>query len=191
MGEKKLREEFGKFGEWLYTKSFGRDIDAYVYGEEPKSISHETTFDEDISDLEELERDAFLSVAIGGAAVARPRPVRAHARIEASLRAVPDSHPRRHYRRADHLDSVIFENVLHLFENTYDAKMKVRLLGRPPSNLERAVFQRNLLEAPQRDKLNQIFQAADKLRERFGFEPVNGTVFEPAKGKKGGSARIF
>ena len=70
------------------------------------------------------------------------------------------------------LDSVIFENVLHLFESTYEAKKKVRLVGVRASNLERAVFQRNLLEAPQREKLDKILKAADKLRERFGFEAV-------------------
>ena len=44
MGQEKLRARFGKFGEWLYTKSCGLDIEAYQYEEEPKSISHETTF---------------------------------------------------------------------------------------------------------------------------------------------------
>ena len=70
------------------------------------------------------------------------------------------------------IDSVIFENVLRLFESTYEVKKKVRLVGVRASNLERAVFQRNLLEAPQREKLDKILKAADKLRDRFGFEAV-------------------
>src|SRR5713226_600534 len=42
-GLDRLRKRFGKYGEWLYTKSRGEDTGAYAYHEEPKSISHETT----------------------------------------------------------------------------------------------------------------------------------------------------
>ena len=48
----------------------------------------------------------------------------------------------------------------------------MRLLGVRTSNLERGLFQRNLLEAPQKDKLDRVMQAADKLRDRFGFDAV-------------------
>ena len=90
------------------------------------------------------------------------------------------------------LDSVIFENVLHLFETAYDAKKKVRLVGVRASNLERKVFQRNLLEAPQHEKLGKILEAADKLRERFGFEAVQlARSLEPGKQSKPRKRREF
>ena len=61
-GPEKLKERFRKYGEWLYTKSLGKDIEAYQYSEEPKSISHETTFDVDIDNVDELERTlSYLS----------------------------------------------------------------------------------------------------------------------------------
>jgi len=71
-----------------------------------------------------------------------------------------------------HLDSVIFENVLRLFENNWNRKQKIRLLGVRASNLERGVFQPQLLDAPQKEKLERIMQTTDKLRERFGFESI-------------------
>jgi DNA polymerase-4 len=90
------------------------------------------------------------------------------------------------------LDSVIFENVLRLFESTYEAKKEVRLVGVRASNLERAVFQRNLLEAPQREKLDKILKAADKLRDRFGFEAVQlARSLEPGKQPKPRKRRDF
>ena len=90
------------------------------------------------------------------------------------------------------LDSVIFENVLRLFEATYNAKRKIRLVGVRASNLERAVFQRNLLEAPQREKLDKILKAADKLRERFGFEAVQmARSLEPGKQPRPRKRREF
>jgi DNA polymerase-4 len=185
MGEEKLRAQFGKFGEWLYTKSCGRDIEAYAYGEEPKSISHETTFDTDINDLEELERTlSYLAQLVA-------RRLRDHGlfarTLGLKLRYAPFQTLTRDVTidEPTNLDSVIFENVLRLFEGTYEAKKKVRLVGVRASNLERAVFQRNLLEAPQREKLDKILKAADKLRDRFGFEAVQlARSLEPGKTSK-------
>ena len=87
---------------------------------------------------------------------------------------------------------MIFENVLRLFESAYETKKKVRLVGVRASNLERAIFQRNLLEAPQREKLDKILKAAEKLRERFGFEAVQlARSLEPGKQSKPRKRREF
>ena len=172
MGPEKLRQRFGKFGEWLYAKSCGQDIDAYQYEEEPKSISHETTFDTDTDDVEELERTlSYLAQLVA-------RRLRDHGlfarTVGLKLRLAPFKTLTRDgtLDEPTHLDSVVFENVLRLFENAWNRKQKIRLLGVRASNLERAVFQRNLLEAPQHEKLDRILKAADKVRDRFGFEAV-------------------
>jgi DNA polymerase-4 len=171
-GPEKLKEWFGKYGEWLYTKSLGKDIEAYQYSEEPKSISHETTFDVDIDDVDELERTlSYLSQLVAR----RLRDHQFFARtVGLKLRYASF---RTHTRdvtldEPTHLDSVIFENVLRLFENNWNRKQKIRLLGVRASNLERGVFQPQLLDAPQKEKLERIMQTTDKLRERFGFESI-------------------
>ena len=171
-GEEKLKEWFGKYGEWLYTKSQGRDIEAYQYSEEPKSISHETTFDVDIDNVEELERTlSYLSQLVAR----RLRDHQLFARtIGLKLRYASFRTLTRDLTLEEptHLDSVIFENVLRLFENNWNRKQKIRLLGVRASNLERGVFQPQLLDAPQKEKLERIMQTTDKLRERFGFESI-------------------
>ena len=171
-GEEKLKEWFGKYGEWLYTKSQGRDIGAYQYSEEPKSISHETTFDVDINDVEELERTlSYLAQLVA----CRLRDHQLFARtIGLKLRYSSFRTLTRDTTLDEptHLDSVIFENVLRLFEENWDRKQKIRLLGVRASNLERGVFQLQLLDAPQKEKLERIMQTTDKLRERFGFDAV-------------------
>jgi len=192
VGEEKLVAKFGKFGKWLYTKSCGRDIEAYGYSEEPKSISHETTFDRDIDDLEELERTlSYLAQLV--ARRLRDHGLYAHT-LGLKLRYAPFNTLTRDVTidEPTNLDSVIFENVLRLFETTYDAKKKVRLVGVRASKLERSVFQRNLLEAPQHEKLGKILEAADKLRERFGFEAVQlARSLEPGKPSKPRKRREF
>ena len=172
VGAEKLRTWFGKYGEWLHTKSLGKDIEAYQYSEAPKSISHETTFDVDIDDVEELERTlSYLSQLVAR----RLRDHQLFARtIGLKLRYSSFRTLTRDVTLEEptHLDSVIFENVLRLFENNWSRKQKIRLLGVRASNLERGVFQPQLLDAPQKEKLERIMQTTDKLRERFGFESI-------------------
>jgi DNA polymerase-4 len=172
MGREKLRERFGKFGKWLYTKSCGLDIDAYQYEEEPKSISHETTFDTDINDLDEVERTlSYLAQLVG-------RRLRDHGlfarTVGLKLRFAPFKTLTRDVTLDEptNLDSVIFARVLRLFENAWNGKQKIRLVGVRSANLERATFQRSLIDAAQHEKLDKVLKAADKVREKFGFDAV-------------------
>jgi DNA polymerase IV len=167
-----LKRQFGKYGEWLYTKSRGEDIDAYQYQEEPKSISHETTFETDTADEEELERTlSYLAQLVA-------RRLRDHGffarTIGLKLRYADFRTLTRDVTLEEptHLDSVVFENVLRLFDRAWNKREKVRLVGVRASNLEKAVFQLNLLGAPSREKLDRLLHAADKLRKRFGFDSV-------------------
>lgn len=184
-GLERLMEHFGKWGEYLYTKSLGQDIDAYAYEEEPKSVSHETTFDTDTDDAEEIERTlSYLSQLVAR----RLRDHKLFARtiglkirftgFETHTRDVTLDEP-------THLDSVIFENVLRLFDAAWNRRRKIRLVGVRTSNLEQAVFQLNLLEAPKREKLDRVLGAADKLRERYGFDAVKlARSLDPAEREK-------
>jgi len=167
-----LKRRFGKYGEWLYTKSQGQDIDAYAYQEEAKSISHETTYDKDTADLEEIERTlSYLAQLVAR----RLRDSGLFARtVGLKLRYSDFRTITRDVTLGEptHLDSVIFENVLQLLESNWNRRLKVRLLGVRASNLEKAVFQLNLLEAPQKQKLDRLMRATDRVREKFGFDAV-------------------
>ena len=171
-GLERLRERFGKYGEWLFQKSQGRDIAAYEYSEEPKSISHETTFDKDTADAEELERTlSYLSQLVA-------RRLRDHglfartiglklrnAAFKTLTRDVSLDEP-------THLDSVIFENASRLFDAAWDGKEKIRLVGVRASNLDQREFQLNLLEAAEHQKRDRALEAVDRVREKFGFGAV-------------------
>jgi DNA polymerase-4 len=190
-GQEKLKQWFGTYGEWLYTKSQGKDIEAYQYSEEPKSISHETTFDVDIDESVELERTlSYLSQLVAR----RLRDHRLFARtVGLKLRYASFRTLTRDVTLDEptHLDSVIFDQALRLFEKTWNRKQKIRLLGVKASHLEHGTFQRGLLEAPQQDKLERVMQTTDKLRERFGFDAVQfarslepGSAPSPRKQRK-------
>ncbi len=167
-----LTRRFGKYGQWLHAKSLGRDIEAYRFGEETKSISHETTFDQDTSDTAELERTLSMLVQ---RVCRRLREYGFYARtVGLKIRFAPFRTLTRDVTLDEptHLDSEIFQNALGLFAKTFKPEHKVRLLGVRASNLERAGFQKNLLEAPQRDREDRVARAADRVRDKFGFDAL-------------------
>jgi DNA polymerase IV len=171
-GMERLRERFGKYGEWLHTKSRGQDIEAYRYGEETRQISHETTFDEDTDDAGELERTLSL---LAQRVARRLRENAFYARtIGLKIRFAPFRTVTRDATLDEptHLDWVIFAQALALFEKVFRPGQKVRLLGVRASNLERRSFQQSLLEAPERDRLDRLARAADAVRDKFGFDAL-------------------
>jgi len=171
-GAERLKARFGKYGEWLYTKSLGKDIEAYAYEEEPKSISHETTFAVDTADGEELERTlSYLSQLV--ARRLRERQLFARTiglklrnhRFKTITRDTPLDEP-------THLDSVIFEQVLRVLNAAWDGREKIRLVGVRASNLERSTFQLGLFDSAKHEKLDRVLRAADQVRGRYGFDAL-------------------
>ncbi len=171
-GAERLKERFGKYGEWLFSKSMGKDIEAYAYEEEPKSISHETTFPVDTTDAEELERTlSYLSQLVAR----RLRERRLFARtVGLKLR----DHRFKTITRdttldePTHLDSVIFEHVLLMFHAAWDGQEKIRLIGVRTSNLESSTVQLGLFSSKKHEKLDRVLRAADRVRGRYGFDAL-------------------
>jgi len=181
LGGDHLTQRFGKYGEWLHSKSLGRDIEAYRYGEETKQISHETTFDRDTADAAELERTlSLLAERVG-------RRLREHGfyarTVGVKIRFAPFRTLTRDMTLDEptHLDSVIFQSARSLFGKTFRPDQRVRLLGVRASHLEHAGFQKNLLEAPQHDREDRLARAADRVRDKFGFDALRlARSLEPA-----------
>jgi DNA polymerase IV len=171
-GAEGLKERFGKYGEWLYTKSMSNDIEAYAYEEEPKSISHETTFPVDTADAEEVERTlSYLSQLVA-------RRLREHRLFARTIGLKLRNHRFKTITRdttldePTHLDSVIFEQVLRMFGAAWDGKEKIRLVGVRTSNLESSIFQRGLFDSEKQEKLDRILRVADRVRGRYGFDAL-------------------
>ena len=75
---------------------------------------------------------------------------------------------------------------------THTGRQKIRLVGVRTSNLERAVFQRSLIDAAQHEKLDKVLKAADKVRQKFGFDTVQlARSLEPGASAKPRKRRDF
>jgi DNA polymerase IV len=169
MPQDKLEKIFGQWGDALYRKARGGDSYEFVIDAEPKSISHNHTFGEDTSDTEVL--DGMLS-HLSQKACKRLREAGLSTRtITLTIRyAGFDTYTRaKTLPEPTQLDSDIFRVTQKLFAEHRNPKRKIRLLGVALSSFTHGGQQLNLLDIHRRERLAKLTQAADQLRDRFGF----------------------
>ncbi|MGH9860301.1 MAG: DNA polymerase Y family protein, partial [Candidatus Acidiferrales bacterium] len=172
--QQKLEEVFGMWGAALWRKARGHDAYEFLVDAVPKSISNNHTFGEDTSDPEEL--GAMLSF-LSQKATKRMRDAALRARtLTLTIRyAGFETHTHAH-TLAEHtdLDSMIHATFRRLFEQHWNRRRKVRLLGVSLSSFTGASApeQLSLLDPGRRERLERLARATDELRDRFGFDKV-------------------
>jgi DNA polymerase-4 len=172
-----LQQHFGKWGLALAGKARGEDAGGWFDSEvgedaDPKSISHEHTYNEDTADPERLESTLMrLSEMVG-------RRLREHGlfarTIQLKLRYKDfTTITRAHTLPAvTQLDTEIFEQVRALFYKNWRKGSAVRLLGVHTASFEAQAEQGDLIEGNRRQRWQQALSAADRLRDRFGDASV-------------------
>jgi DNA polymerase-4 len=176
--EEFLEQHFGLWGLALAGKSRGQDAGGWFDGEvgdanDPKSISHEITFNEDTADLDTLESTlARLSEMVG-------RRLREHQLFARTLQlklrysdfaTITRAHSLDH---ATQLDTEIFQHIRALFHQNRKTSTKIRLLGVHASGLESGEGQLNLLAEDKTERWRKALNAVDQLRDRFGESSVS------------------
>jgi DNA polymerase IV len=181
-----LEQHFGKWGLALAGKARGEDAGGWFDTEvgadsEPKSISHEHTYNEDTADTNKIESTLMrLSEMVG-------RRLREHGlcarTIQLKLRYKDFSTITRAHTLPDptQIDTEIFEQVRNLFGANWRKGAQVRLLGVQASSFSAQSAQTELMESDQRRRWRQALLAADHLREKYGESSVT-----LATGLKGG-----
>src|SRR5271154_3354256 len=172
-----LSDHFGKWGLALAGKSRGEDAGGWFDSEvgedsDPKSISHEHTYNEDTADPEQIESTLMrLSEMVAR----RLREAGLHARtLQLKLRYKDfTTITRAHTLPAPtQLDGEIFEQARTLFRKNWKQGSQVRLLGVQASSFETRVEQINLLEGGRQQRWKDALAAADRLRDKFGESSV-------------------
>lgn len=168
----RLEQEFGRWGTALYRKSRGIDSYEFFIDAEPKSISHNCTFGVDINDREQLQ--STLSY-LCQKATKRLRDAGLHARtVTLTLRFADFSTITRSRTLAEptDFDSVFVKSVNDLFTSAWNGVAMLRLVGVSLSAFSHGAQQMGLLDPGRREKLERLAQAADRLRDKFGFEKL-------------------
>ena len=173
---------FGRVGTGLADLAHGRDESPVVPDAEAKSLSAETTFAQDVADVDVLHRwllDLTDHVA---------RRLRRHRRRARTVQIKIRYGDFRTLTRAQTLaeptdiTDVVWANVRELFDRRIDlSRGAVRLVGVGVSGLgEPGPTQRTLFDTGRHDKLHQVDEAADAIRDKFGDDAVQrGALLPP------------
>ena len=175
--ESALQEKFGKWGLALAGKARGEDAGGWFDSEvgadtDPKSISHEHTYNQDTANPEQLEATLMrLSEMVGR----RLREADLYARtIQLKLRYSDFTTITRAHSLSvpTQLDTQIFEQVRALLRNNWKRHAPIRLLGVHASGFDAHPDQLNLLDPRRQNRWQQALAAADRLRDKYGESSV-------------------
>jgi DNA polymerase-4 len=183
--ERVLADHFGALGRHMWRLSHGQDDRRVVPDREAKSISSETTFDQDIDDLETLRiwlRDLTDHLAC------RLRQAGLRTRtVELKIRSSDfrTRHRGQTLAHATNATEALWEVAVKVFERGLTREMlPIRLLGVGATRLIRdAAVQGDLFDDGGRQRLESLDQAVDAIRVRFGQGALRrGTRVDEKKG---------
>lgn len=178
LDEADLEARFGKWGLALAGKAQGFDAGGWFDSEigerdQPKSISHEHTFNTDTRDPNRIDSTiAHLTEKVAR----RLREHGLYARtIQLKLRYSDFSTiTRAHTLPAPtQIDIDLVESARMLVRDNWDRTRTIRLLGVHASGFVEERGQMNLIDGGRSERWRQALEATDKLRDRFGESAVS------------------
>jgi nucleotidyltransferase/DNA polymerase involved in DNA repair len=170
---KELISVFGKNGQYFWYLAKGIDESEVRQSEEIKSVSNETTFEEDTLDEKLIKRELLgLSESVSG----RLRFEKLKAKTITLKIRLTGFHT---YTRAITLSkSTNFVDEIYktankiyfdfISSNDFNNKTKIRLIGIKTSNLIDSDVKDSLFDEGKDKKKENIHKAVDKIKEKFG-----------------------
>jgi len=173
MPKEVMEQSMGKNGLSLWKKANGIDNTPVVPYSERKSISTERTFDQDTIDVNKL-RGILIAMAENLAFQLR-RGNKLTGCITIKIRYSDfntySQQKRIPYTACDH---TLIRWTKEIFEKLYQRRVRVRLIGVRYSHLVGGAHQINLFEDT--EEIIQLYQAMDKMREKYGQGAVKRAV---------------
>lgn len=171
MSRQELIKSLGKFGAELEKRAIGMDDSPIYTSHEVKSVSNETTFASDISDLQILHETLHsLAESVG-------RRLRKHDLKGYTVKLKLRWHDFTTLTRQETLpnptndDREIYAAVKELFNKTWIRGKPVRLLGVGVTQFYKPARQLSLWDVPVANDAN-LLTAVDRLRERYGRNAI-------------------
>lgn len=164
-----MSKVFGKNGVSIWKKANGIDKSPVVQYQERKSISTERTFDRDTTDINKLE--GIIIAMAENLIYQLRRGNKLTACVSFKIRysdfQTYTIQKRIPYSSADHK---IIPVIKELYKKLYQRRMLVRLIGVKFSHLVEGGLQIDLFDDD--EKILNLYQAMDKMRERYGDRAV-------------------
>lgn len=164
-----LEREFGVHGVQLWKKAHAEDDSPVVPYHEQKSISTERTFESDSADIEWLHNQLTALVMELGFELRKSGQLTACVTVK--LRYA-DFNTFTRQRKIPYTasDQQLLCITHELFEQLYERRQRIRLLGVRFSDLVHGRPQLNLFEDTQED--TRLMEALDQIRTRFGAKAI-------------------
>ena len=171
----------GESGLTLWKKANGIDNSPVEPYSEQKSMSTETTFDKDTTDIEKLKNVLIGMVDTLAFDLRKSRKVAACVtlKIRYSDFQTHTFQARIPYTAADH---ILLDKVLELFKRNYSRRILIRLIGIKFSSLVSGHSQIDLFDDSE-EKI-KLYLAMDKIRLRYGSQAILRALAVPAPLKK-------
>ena len=164
-----MQRVLGENGLSIWKKANGIDNSPVIPYTEQKSMSTETTFDKDTTDIEELKR--VLISMVDQLAFDLRKQKRLTSCVTLKIRYSDfQTHTfqcKIPYTSSDH---AITQKILELFSKNYSRRILVRLIGVRFTNMVNGNQQIDLFEDT--PSLINLYNAIDKMRIRFGYKSV-------------------
>lgn len=169
MNVRTMKQVMGENGVSIWKKANGIDNSAVVPFREQKSMSKETTFEQDTIDMDLLKR--VLLCMVDELAFELRREGKLTSCVTLKIRYSNfDTHTMQAKLSFTASERVISDKVLQLFHKLYSRRMLIRLIGVKFSDLIKGNYQIDLFDDTVKDI--QLSHAIDRIRMRFGMNAV-------------------
>jgi DNA polymerase IV len=168
-----MQKLLGEHGLSIWERAQGIDNNPVEPYSERKSISEETTFDQDTIDIKMIEDKMVHMLENLTYQLRRSNQLSGCVTIKIRYSNF-DTHTQQErvfYTSADH---ILLPKLKEIFAKLYDRRMSIRLIGVTLTNLVRGHHQINLFEDT--TELVNLYQALDKVKNRFGDTAIMRAV---------------
>ena len=174
-----MERVFGKNGAIIWKKANGIDNTPVIPYRERKSISSSLTFEKDTINIVKLKE--ILTTMTEKLAYYLRNGDKLTSNVSVTIR-YSDFDTRSRQMRIDYTanDHTLIATVMQLFDQLYQRRVMARLVGVRFSGLVGGGYQINLFEDSERTI--HLYQAMDKVRNRFGQSAVKRAVTMDTKG---------
>lgn len=174
-----LEKAFGKNGKMMWQKANGIDHSPLIPYHEKKSISTERTFMKDTIDIRKLKD--MVTAMVEQLAYELRHGKRVCSNVSIKLRysdfQTVSKQKRIPYTAADH---TLIQHAKELFDSLYSRRVRIRLVGVRLGDLAGGGHQIDLFNDD--DRIINLYQAIDAMKDRYGANAVRRGVAVELKG---------
>lgn len=173
-----MQKVLGESGQYIWKKANGIDNSPVSPYQEQKSISSETTFEKDTTDIDLLKKTLISMIEKLSFQLRKSKRVSGciTLKIRYTDMQTYTFQNRIAYTASDH---VLIEKVNELFQKNYSRRILIRLIGIRLSHLVSGFNQIHLFEDTE-EKI-KLYQALDKIRLKYGEKAILRSIGLPNK----------